>query len=108
MTLFNLFGMFSKDGWVGSGILSLQKRGEGDKKKLCTLSSFLVLANAFPLFAAAVTVKGFLGNGELVNLWGNIGQNLLCLLVECKLGSNQISQVAKRLRLVARINKVRG
>jgi hypothetical protein len=64
------------------------------------ISTTTAIASLFlRLFAAAVAVESLLGDRELVDLWCNIGQNLLCLLVECELSSNQVSQVAKRLRL---------
>lgn len=69
---------------------------------LAAVSTTLAYLTLFSLrlFAAAVAVKSLLGDRELVDLWCNISQDLLCLLVECELSSNQVSQVAKRLGLI--------
>lgn len=54
------------------------------------------------LFATAVAVEGFLGDLQRVNLWRNIVQDLVRILVERQLGGHHICEVAERLGLKER------
>jgi len=53
----------------------------------------------YTLFAATIAEESLLSNRELVDLWCDIGQNVVSFLVECELCGNQIRQVSKWLGL---------